>query len=57
MPALALAPVVENGLSAGPGLPAGSVGGRSWLAGLSRARPGRGAGPGGSEQRLRDRFS
>lgn len=54
MPALALAPVVENGLSEGPGLQGGSVGGGSWLAGLSRARPGRGAGPGGSERRQRD---
>lgn len=56
MLALALAPVVENGLSAGPCLRADSVGGGSWLAGVSRAGPGRGAGSVGSERRPRDRF-
>lgn len=56
MLALALAPVVENGLSAGPCLQDVFVGGGSWLAGLSRAGPGRRAGPVGSERRPRDRF-
>lgn len=52
----ALAPVGEDGLAAGPGLQAGSVGGELWLVGLSRAALGRRAGGAGSEQRLRDRL-
>ncbi|KAL4698983.1 hypothetical protein H8959_011640 [Pygathrix nigripes] len=54
---LAPARVVEDGLAAGPGLLAGAAGGRPWWFGLSRTRPGRRVGGGGSERRQRLRGS
>lgn len=55
VPGHALALMVEDGLTAGPGPLAGAVGGGQWWVGLNRAWPGRRAGGGGGErpQRLR----